>query len=370
VSIKQKNIIISGGGTGGHLFPAIAIAQALTKLDSSVKIRFVGAEGKIEAKKVPEAGFEIDLLPITGFARKLSLKNITFFFKLFKSMRLAKRIVKKFKPDIAVGVGGYASGPLLKAAAKQGVPTVIQEQNSYPGVTNKLLAKHASRICVAYDGLEKYFPAEKIILTGTPIRENLENPTITREEAAKFFGLNPNKRIILSLGGSGGAGSINTAIGNKLDKFVAEDVQILWQTGGYYYNDSKAKADAVKSDNIKVLDFINRMDMAFKAADVVISRAGAGTISELCLLGKATILVPSPNVAEDHQTKNAMALVNKEAAILVRDDSASNELVENALELIKNSSKIFNLSKNIYNFAQQKSAERIAREILKVIEQK
>ncbi len=367
---KEKHIIISGGGTGGHLFPAMAIAEALRKLEPNVNIRFVGAVGKIEATKVPEAGYEIDLLPVMGFPRKLSGKIFVFFVKLYKSMRLAKSVVSEFKPDVAVGVGGYASGPILKAASKIGVPTLIQEQNSYPGVTNKILAKKASKICVAYEGMERFFPKEKIILTGNPIRENLSNQSVSRNEAVLFFGLNPEMKTILSLGGSGGARSINTAIGEGLKVIADADVQIIWQTGAVYFEDSNAVAKALNSPNVKVFDFINRMDMAFKAADLVISRAGASTISELCMLGKAAVLVPSPNVAEDHQTKNAMALVNQKAAILVKDIETGNELIKKSLEVLKKNDKIDDLSKNIYNFAQPLSAQRIAKEVLSLIKPK
>ncbi len=365
---KKKKIIISGGGTGGHLFPAVAIAQMLQKIDNTVEILFVGAEGKIEEKKIPELGYKIELLPITGFTRKLSFKNVSFFFKLIRSIRKSKKIVKKFRPDAAVGVGGYASGPLLYVATKRGVPALIQEQNSYPGITNKLLAKRVKKICVAYDGTERFFPKEKIIKTGNPVRENLISSDATKEEAVKFFNLDPNKKVILSLGGSGGARSINESISEHLNKIFDSEIQIIWQTGKYYYANLIDNDDIVRAENIKVLDFIKRMDLAFKAADIVISRAGAGTISELCLLGKATILVPSPNVAEDHQTKNAMALVNKEAAVLIKDAEAKEKLIPAAYELLNNPEKLNNLSKNIKEQAFKNSAEIIAKEVLKMID--
>lgn len=363
---KNKHIIISGGGTGGHLFPAIAVAQAVQKIEPSVKILFVGAEGKIEATKVPEAGYDIRLLPITGFARKLSFKNLTFFVKLFKSLRLSKQIIKEFKPDVAVGVGGYASGPLLRVASKRGIPSLIQEQNSYPGITNKLLAKHAQKICVAYEGTERFFPKEKIIMTGNPIRKNLENITATREEAAAHFGLDPNKKIILSLGGSGGAKSINDAVADGLDQLKESEVQFIWQTGKFYYENSKQQAEKINAPNVKIMAFISRMDLAYTAADIVISRAGAGTISELCLLKKASILVPSPNVAEDHQTKNAKALTEKDAAILVKDSDTGKDLIKSALMLIKSEKQILEMSSKVYKFAMKNSAERIAKEVLEL----
>ncbi len=364
---KNINIIISGGGTGGHLFPAIAIAQTLKKINESINILFVGAKGKIEEKKVPELGFSIELLNISGFARKLSIKNITFFFKLFSSLIKSAKIIKRFKPDIAVGVGGYASGPLLHVAAKKGIPTLIQEQNSYPGITNKLLSKRAKKICVAYKGTERFFPADKIILTGNPVRDTLLRANETREKAAKYFGLDPKKKIILSVGGSGGARTINNSIVNSIDKFENENIQLLWQTGKYYYEDSLEIVQRKANENIKVKDFITRMDLAFKAADIVISRAGAGTISELCLLKKACILVPSPNVAEDHQTKNAQALTNTGAAILIKDSEANQKLIDTALNLIQNKKKLEELTKNIEKHAVRNSAMIIAQEILKLI---
>ncbi len=365
---KGKKIIISGGGTGGHLFPAVAIAQALQKIDNSVEILFVGAKGKIEEKKVPEAGYKIELLPITGFARKLSFKNVSFFFRLIRSIRKSKRIVKEFRPDAAVGVGGYASGPLLYVATKRGVPALIQEQNSFPGITNKLLAKRVKKICVAYDDTERFFPKEKIIKTGNPVRENLITSDATKEEAVKFFGLNPAKKVILSLGGSGGAKSINESISGHLKKIINSEIQIIWQTGKYYYANLIDNNEIVRAENIKVLDFIKRMDLAFKAADIVISRAGAGTISELCLLEKSTILVPSPNVAEDHQTKNAMALVNKNAAVLIKDKESREKLIPKAIDLLNNPKNLKELSQNIKKQAFKNSAEIIAKEVLKMID--
>ncbi len=364
---QTKNIIISGGGTGGHLFPAIAIAQALKKKDKDTNILFVGAKGKIEEKKVPEAGFNIELLNIEGFKRKISFDTISFFPKLFFSLLKSRKIIKKFKPDIAVGVGGYASGPLLKIASKMGIPTVLQEQNSFPGITNRLLAKKAAKICVAYDGLEKYFSPEKIIKTGNPVRENIYNNDVDKAKAVEFFGLNPQKKVILSLGGSGGAKTINNALANNISKIADSDVQLIWQTGKFYIESSLKSVEKFNSNQIVVNDFITRMDMAYKAADIIISRAGAGTISELCNLGKAVVLVPSPNVAEDHQTKNAVSLQQTNAAIIVKDIDADKELVDKVLELINDEDSIKSLSQNIAKHALYNSADKIAEVILDIV---
>lgn len=365
---NNKNIIISGGGTGGHLFPAIAIAQAIKKRDDKVNILFVGAKGKIEEKKVPEAGYDIELLNISGFKRKLSLETFTFFIKLIDSIIKSRKIIRKFKPDIAVGVGGYASGPLLRVASKKGIPTVLQEQNSFPGITNRILAKKASKICVAYDGLERFFPLHKIIKTGNPVRENILDEDISKKEAVEFFGLDANKKVILSLGGSGGAGSINNAIINNIENLANSDVQLIWQTGKFYFENSNRAAEKVNSKQIVVKDFITKMDMAYKAADLIISRAGAGTISEICNLGKPVILVPSPNVAEDHQTKNAVSLVNTKAAILVKDANTNTELVKTALDIVKDEERLNSLTKNISKHAIYNSADKIAEVIYNIIE--
>ncbi len=365
--MKALKIIISGGGTGGHLFPAIAIAQAVKATEKNVEILFVGAKGKIEEKKVPEAGYNIELLEITGFARKLTFKNITFFFKLIKSLRKSKQIIKQFKPDIAIGVGGYASGPLVYKASKMGIPSLLQEQNSYPGITNKLLAKRASKICVAYDNLDRFFPAEKIIKTGNPVRENLLISPPSKSEAAIFFGLDAQKPIILSVGGSGGARKINESIIKDIKKITDADVQLIWQTGGNYINECEKVAQDHHSPNIKATAFISRMDMAFAAADVVISRAGAGTISELCLLKKACIMVPSPNVAEDHQTKNALALTETGAALLVNDKDAENQLIETAISLVLNNEKCKQLQESIAKHGVKNSAKKIAEQVLNLV---
>ena len=359
-----KNIIISGGGTGGHLFPALAIADNLKKINSNVNILFVGAEGKIEATKVPKAGYDLELLPVIGFSRSLSFKNVTFFFKLFISLISSFKIVKRFKPDVAVGVGGYASGPLVYAAARRGAKVVLQEQNSYPGVTNKLLAKYAEKICVAYDETDKFFPKEKILKTGNPVRNDLLNVSETQEEAKRFFGFDPDKKMILSLGGSGGARSINEGVAENLEIVADNEIQLLWQTGAYYYDKFSEFSSGFSKKQINTTAFIDRMDLAYKAADVVISRAGAGTISELSILKKACILVPSPYVAEDHQSKNAAALVKTKAAVPVKDKECKEKLIPEAVRIINDKKLSESLSKNIYEHAVHNSAERIANEIL------
>jgi UDP-N-acetylglucosamine--N-acetylmuramyl-(pentapeptide) pyrophosphoryl-undecaprenol N-acetylglucosamine transferase len=366
VKQKNKNIIISGGGTGGHIFPAISIANAIKEIEPETNILFVGALGKIEMEKVPAAGYEIIGLPVAGLQRKLSFKNVSFIFKLISSLRKSRNILEDFKPNVAVGVGGYASGPVLRMANKKGIPTLIQEQNSYAGITNKLLAKRAKKICVAYEGMEKFFPQDKIILTGNPVRQDLLEKIGNREEAIDHFDLDKNKKTILVVGGSLGARTINQSIIGDIAKIGNSEFQILWQTGKYYFEDAKKSANETKFENVKVLDFITRMDMAYAAADVIISRAGAGTISELCLVGKPVILVPSPNVAEDHQTKNAMALVNKNAALMIKDIEAREKLIDSVLELIDNKEKLENLSENIKGMALRDSAKIIAEEVLKL----
>lgn len=363
---RNKNIIISGGGTGGHVFPAISIANAIKEMEPETRILFVGALGKIEMEKVPAAGYEIIGLPVAGLQRKLTLKNISFIYKLISSLRKSRKIIKNFKPDAVVGVGGYASGPLLRIANQKGIPTLIQEQNSYAGITNKLLAKKAAKICVAYTGMEKYFPKEKIILTGNPVRQDLLEKIGNKSEALKHFDLDENKKTILVIGGSLGARTINQSMIKDIDKVGNSNFQLIWQTGKYYYEDAKKTVDESGFKNIKVLDFIKRMDFAYAAADVIISRAGAGTISELELVGKPVILVPSPNVAEDHQTKNAMALVNKKAARMVKDVEAKEKLITEVLNLINDENKIKSLSENIKGMALRDSAKIIAKEVLKL----
>lgn len=368
--MERYKIIISGGGTGGHIFPAISIANTIKRRFPDSEILFVGAEDRMEMERVPAAGYEIIGLPVSGFDRSHLLRNFKVLIKLFNSLRLAKRTIKSFKPDIVVGVGGYASGPTLWMATNQGVPALIQEQNSYAGVTNKLLANRVHKICVAYDGMDKFFPSDKIVLTGNPVRQDLEEAKNKREEALAFFGLSPEKKTILIVGGSLGARTINQSIQSGLDKFFASDVQVIWQTGRYYYNEASKHLKAYRGMSVWCSDFITRMDYAYSAADLVISRAGAGSISELCLLGKPVVLVPSPNVAEDHQTKNAMALVEKDAAVMVPDLDAINTLVPLALEIVHDSARLESLSDNITQLAQHSSAERIVDEIVKIIKKR
>ena len=364
---KKLKVIISGGGTGGHIFPAISIANALRALRPDAQILFVGAIDRMEMQRVPAAGYKIKGLPICGFDRQHKLKNIKVLFKIWKSQRMAKKIIKDFKPDVVVGVGGFASGPTLNTAASMGVPCLIQEQNSYAGVTNKLLAKKAEKICVAYEGMERFFPAEKIIMTGNPVRQALLNTKISREDAVKSFGLNPEKKTILLLGGSLGARTINVSVLLHLDLVKSTDVQFIWQTGSYY---SAAIAEELKGENIpnlKVTDFITDMATAYKAADLVISRAGASSISEFCLIGKPVILVPSPNVAEDHQTKNALALSSKNAAIHVKDADAPANLLELAVHTVNDDKRLKDLSENVLKLALPDSAEIIAKEVIKLV---
>lgn len=360
-------IVISGGGTGGHIFPAISIANAIKALHPKAEILFVGALGRMEMQRVPAAGYKIVGLPICGFDRKNLLKNIKVLFKIWKSQRMAKKLIEEFKPMAAVGVGGYASGPMLNQAAKMGIPCLIQEQNSYAGVTNKLLAKKAEKICVAYDGMERFFPAEKIIKTGNPVRQALLNTKMSKAEATKTFGLDPDKKTILLVGGSLGAKTINDSILHHLDLVDQKDIQFIWQTGKYYNKQITEELKGKLPSNLIVTDFISDMGAAYTAADLVISRAGASSISEFCLIGKPVILVPSPNVAEDHQTKNAMALVNKQAAIYVKDSDAPDCLLEQAIKLIKDDDKLKNLSENILKLALPDSADIIAKEVIKMI---
>ncbi len=363
----NKRVIISGGGTGGHVFPAIAIANALKAIDPEIDILFVGAKGRMEMEKVPAAGYTIVGLPIMGFQRKLSFKNVVVVLKLVYSLIKARQIIKKFNPAVAVGVGGYASGPVLRIAAKLNIPTLIQEQNSYAGVTNKLLAKKANKICVAYENMDKFFPSEKIIVTGNPVRQDLEAKSNSFEEAIRYFGLNANKKTILVLGGSLGAKTINQCLLDNLGKISASGVQIIWQTGSKYFNNVKAQVVGRNIQNVKVQDFITRMDLAYSVANLVISRAGACTISEICLVGKPSILVPSPNVAEDHQTKNAQALVDKDAARMIIDREASAILVDTALFHVNNEQLIKTLAENAAKMAVRNSAQHIAKEIIKLI---
>jgi UDP-N-acetylglucosamine--N-acetylmuramyl-(pentapeptide) pyrophosphoryl-undecaprenol N-acetylglucosamine transferase len=363
---RHKKIIISAGGTGGHIFPALSVANALMQMAPRSEILFVGAEGRMEMERVPAAGYKITGLPVAGFRRSLSFSNIAVLFRLLKSLRMASQIVRDFKPDVAAGFGGYASGPVLRMAGKAGVPTLIQEQNSYAGVTNKLLAKKAALICVAYDGMEKYFPASKIIKTGNPVRGSFDTLPALRDEALAFFGLKPDKPVVLILGGSLGAGTINSSLLAALDRMKSSGIQWLWQTGKNYFDNVNSSVTGEYTSEIKVLGFINRMELAYAAAGVIISRAGAGTISELCLVGKPVILVPSPNVAEDHQTQNAMALVRREAAMLIKDSLASDILVNEAITLCNNTELKQSLSENIKKMADRDADKIIAEKILQL----
>ena len=367
---QELRIIISGGGTGGHIFPAVSIANEIKAKRPDAKILFVGAEGRMEMQRVPAAGYEIKGLPIAGFDRKNLLKNVPVLFKILKSRRLARRIVKDFRPQVAVGVGGYASGPTLNVAESMHIPTVLQEQNSYAGVTNKLLAKHASQICVAYEGMERFFPADKILLTGNPVRQNLLQSAPAREDAVKTFGLVPRKKTVLIIGGSLGARTINESVLGHLTLIKQQnDVQFIWQTGKYYSEEINAELQRRGCpDNLLVKDFISDMAAAYAAADLVISRAGAGSISEFCLLGKPVILVPSPNVAEDHQTKNALALVQKSAALMVTDADARRALLPLAVNTVTDVLRLEDLSRQICKWAKPNAASDIADVVIALAE--
>ena len=375
----KLKVIISGGGTGGHIFPALSIADKLKELNPETEILFVGAEGRMEMEKVPAAGYRIEGLPIAGLQRKLTLSNLALPFKVLKSISMAKKLIREFKPDIAIGVGGYASAPLLWAAGRLGIPTLIQEQNGYAGLTNKIVGKKAESICVAYDGMERFFPADRIVFSGNPIRKEIVPATEgMRKEAMEFYGLDPQKKHIFIVGGSLGSGTLN----NAMKKWISdgcpegEGIEVIWQCGKFY----KPSVDAFMKDaeasglggavlkQIQHSDFIKRMDLAYAAADVVISRSGASSVSELCAAHKATIFVPSPNVAEDHQTHNAMALVNKEAAVLVKDSEAVEKLLPTACSLIENPEKIALLEKNIATLAKTDAAMTIAKEVYRVIQ--
>jgi len=366
---KPYRILIGGGGTGGHVFPAIAIADALKKENPEMKFLFVGALGRLEMEKVPEAGYAIEGLPVAGFQRRFTLKNLSFFYKLLVSMRRSRSIVKRFNPHVAVGVGGYASGPILKAAARKGVPLLIQEQNSYAGVTNRLLARSASTICVAYEKMDRYFSAQKIVLTGNPVRQEMvelhANPKADRKE----FGLVEGKKVCLVVGGSLGARTINHSFMEGLDRLGLSNVQVLWQCGKSYQQEVEEKVRSSGLKQIRVFPFISRMDLAYGIADVIVSRAGAITISELCLVGKPVILVPSPNVAENHQTRNAEALVAHHAAKMVSDSQADELLVDEMLRLMDHEEEQKSLSEHIKQLGIKDASQRIAAEVIKIIEQ-
>ncbi len=361
---------MSGGGTGGHIFPAIAIANAIKALRPDTEFLFVGAEGKMEMEKVPAAGYNIVGLWISGFQRKLTMANVVFPFKVISSLFRAKNIYKSFKPDAVIGTGGFASGPMLNIATKYGAVTLIQEQNSYPGMTNKILSKKVDRICVAYSEMQKYFPKEKLLLTGNPVRQDILSLDGKRERGLEQFGLSSDKKTILVTGGSLGARTINESILNCLEEFKRNNIQLIWQTGKAFYETAKVAVSKLEVDGIKVYDFIRKMDYAYSVSDLVISRAGAISISELCLVRKPCILIPSPNVAEDHQTKNAMALVTHKAAVIIKDNEAREKLCNQTLTLIKDSEQCNKLSENIGRLAFQDSANVIANEILRLINNK
>lgn len=364
---KELRVIISGGGTGGHIFPAISIANAIRAQQPEAKILFVGAEGRMEMQRVPAAGYDIKGLPICGFNRANLLKNIALPYKMWKSDRMVRKIIREFRPDVAVGVGGYASYPTLKAAGSMGIPYLIQEQNSFAGKTNMILGKKAAKICVAYEGMERFFPADRILMTGNPVRQALLDTTLTRDEAIRTFGLDPAKKTILLVGGSLGAKTINESVLQHIDLVEESGVQFIWQTGKYY-SEQIAADERLKNrpSTLKITDFIGDMGVAYKAADLVISRAGASSISEFCLIGKPVILVPSPNVAEDHQTKNAMALVNRQAALYVKDANAPETLLKLAVETVNNGEKLASLRENILKMALPDSASIIAEEVMKL----
>jgi UDP-N-acetylglucosamine--N-acetylmuramyl-(pentapeptide) pyrophosphoryl-undecaprenol N-acetylglucosamine transferase len=365
--LQQTKVILSGGGTGGHIFPAVAIANELKKQIPDCKILFVGALGRMEMEKVPKAGYEIIGLPIAGLQRRLTLSNLTFPFKLLASLMKARGIIKSFQPDVVIGTGGYASGPILRAATNKRIPTLIQEQNSFAGITNKILGAKVDKVCVAYEGMEKFFPQQKIVFSGNPVRQDIVNVHEKRKESIDFFKLDPNKKTILVIGGSLGARTINLAMAEGLEELAKNNLQLIWQTGKAYFETAKEKTAAYSSKNIYSFDFIQRMDLAYAAADIVISRAGASSVSELCNTGKPSILVPSPNVAEDHQTKNAMALVNKNAALLVTDTDANSKLIKKAIDLAADTNLQNELRQKISTLAIYNSTDIIAKEIIKLL---
>lgn len=361
--MKNYKFILSGGGTGGHIYPAIAIANELKLQFPDAEFLFVGAKDKMEMQKVPQAGYEIKGLWIAGLQRKLTLQNMMFPLKLASSLLESKRIIRQFKPNVVIGTGGFASGPLLQAAGSAGIPTVVQEQNSFPGITNKLLSKKANAICVAYENLERFFPKEKIVLTGNPVRQDLIDIDSKRDEAITFYGLDPNKKTLLVLGGSLGARKINQLIEKELQNFLSQNVQIIWQCGKLYFEEYKK----FNQLNVKVIDFIERMDFVYASADVIISRAGASSVSELCIVGKPVIFIPSPNVAEDHQTKNAQAIVDAKGAILLKEIQLENEFSIVFEALLKDEGKQQQLSANIKKLARPDATKQIVEEIKKLL---
>jgi len=365
--MQSPRIIISGGGTGGHIFPAIAIADAIKALEPNAEFLFVGAKGRMEMERVPKAGYEIQGLWISGIQRKLTLDNLSFPFKLMSSLLKARAIVKQFKPDVAVGVGGYASGPMLKVATSRRIPSLIQEQNSFPGITNRLLAKNVNTICVAYQGMEKWFPKNKLVMTGNPVRKQVVQLAGKKSEGLKSFGLKEDMPTLLVVGGSLGARTINETIKSNLDFFKSNGFQLIWQTGKHYADEARVAVGELEYSGVVTLPFIDRMDFAYAAADALVSRAGAMSVSEICLVKKAAVLVPSPNVAEDHQTKNAKALADHNAAVLVRDNNAGDELIPAVRKLLSNKEYREHIAQNTTSHAFQNSAENIANEVLKLI---
>ncbi|HKK62945.1 MAG TPA: undecaprenyldiphospho-muramoylpentapeptide beta-N-acetylglucosaminyltransferase [Bacteroidales bacterium] len=366
---QKYRILIGGGGTGGHVFPAISIANALKEQLPNAEFLFVGAQGRLEMEKVPQSGYKIVGLPVAGFQRRLTWKNFTFFVKLIRSMIIAQGVIKKFRPQVAIGVGGYASGPVLRAAARKKIPVILQEQNSYAGVTNRLLAKHAQKICVAFDGMEKYFPVDKILFTGNPVRQDLLLPEEAGAKSYANFGIQPNDQVVLLCGGSGGAGSLNDCIMDALERIGKSDYKLIWQCGKHYYDSAREALASSGVKNVLLHPFISEMNRAYQVADLIISRAGAGTISELCIVGKPVILVPSPNVAENHQMKNARSLGDKNAAEIVADDEIKIRLVDRVENILNDKEKRGMLSENIRKLAIPDSADRIADEVIKVLEQ-
>lgn len=367
-NLKSPRLIVSGGGTGGHVFPAIAIADAFKRRHPDAEILFVGAKGRMEMERVPKAGYPIEGLWISGFKRELSLDNLSFPFKLISSLCKARKILKRFKPDAVVGVGGFASGPTMRKATALGIPVVIQEQNSFPGVTNKIVAPKAARICVAYEKMDRWFPKDKIVLTGNPLRNNIVSDENLKEEGARFFGLDPQKPIILLVGGSQGALGINKGVSAQLGMFNGNDYQMIWQTGKFYIDRAEDEVGMYGlSARVKTMVFIERMDLAYAAADIVISRAGAMSISELSLVKKPVVFVPLPTAAEDHQTKNAQSLVDADAAVMVKNDKTETELLPVVFDLLKNKEKMSAMSENISKFARPNAAEDIVNEIDKVL---
>jgi UDP-N-acetylglucosamine--N-acetylmuramyl-(pentapeptide) pyrophosphoryl-undecaprenol N-acetylglucosamine transferase len=368
LNLSEKiRVIISGGGTGGHIFPAVSIANELKRRNSASEILFVGALGRMEMEKVPAEGYKIIGLPVKGFQRKLSIQNLLVIFNAFRSLRIAGKLIRDFKPDIVIGVGGYASGPTLREAARLGVPTLLQEQNSYAGITNRLLARKAKKICVAYSGMERYFPAEKIVVTGNPVRKITLSDEL-RNEGFRFFDLVSDLPVLLVLGGSLGARTINQSVLHGINRLISSNIQVIWQTGKYYFDALRRQILKFNLKHLRITDFISRMDLAYNVADLLISRAGAISISEICLVGKPAILIPSPNVAEDHQTKNAMALVNKNAALMVKDSEAERILIDEVFRVLNDESLKKSLQNNSAKLGKSDSASQIVDEIYKILE--